>query len=221
MKLNETQIQDLFHFTERHYVEHYDVQVEIVDHLASAIEERLEKNPNQVYEQVLDDVYQSFGPMGLSGFVDSMEKRVYERGRREALKEFKSFFTIPKIFLTLILFVATCFFVDIMPSSIYVPSLLVIVVSTAAIMLTVYFLRKRRIIKPFISWQKVLKNNYVGVWLVVFNFGFNQNSMDIFPGFNYLFAIGSVAFVISSIADYQVMEKTFTNLRKQYPEAFA
>lgn len=221
MKLNESQIQDLFHFAKRHYVEHYDVQVEIVDHLASAIEERLSKNSNQVFEQVLDDVYQGFEPMGLSGFVEAMEKRVYERGRREALKEFKSFFTIPKIFLTSILFVVACIFVDYVPFEIYKPSLLVLVIFTAVSLLIIYFSKKRRVKKPIASWQRVIQNNFVGVFIAVFNLGFNQSVLDDTPGFRYLFAVCTVLFVISSIADFQVMEKTFSNLKKEFPEAFA
>ena len=38
MKLTEEQIQQLYKFTRQHYVEHYDVQTELVDHLANDIE---------------------------------------------------------------------------------------------------------------------------------------------------------------------------------------
>jgi hypothetical protein len=96
MKLNTQQIQDLFHFTKRHYVEYYDVQVEIVDHLASAIEVKFESNPNQVFEQVLDDVYQSFGPMGLSRFIDSMQEKVYNKRVKNFYKVFWSYFKLPQ-----------------------------------------------------------------------------------------------------------------------------
>ena len=39
MKLTETQIENLYKFTRQHYVYHYDVQTELVDHLANDIEE--------------------------------------------------------------------------------------------------------------------------------------------------------------------------------------
>ncbi|MFT7435658.1 MAG: hypothetical protein ACI8UX_001454, partial [Psychromonas sp.] len=35
MQLNKEQVKELFRFSERHYVDHYDVQEEIADHLAS------------------------------------------------------------------------------------------------------------------------------------------------------------------------------------------
>lgn len=39
MKLTPEQIQELYKFTRQHYVEHYDVQTELVDHLANDIEQ--------------------------------------------------------------------------------------------------------------------------------------------------------------------------------------
>ena len=38
MKLTEHQINELYIFTRKHYVYHYDVQTELVDHLANDIE---------------------------------------------------------------------------------------------------------------------------------------------------------------------------------------
>ena len=40
MKLTNQQIEQLFTFTRQHYVEYYDLQSELVDHLANAIEEQ-------------------------------------------------------------------------------------------------------------------------------------------------------------------------------------
>jgi len=42
MKLTESQIEQLFTFTQKHYVDWYDVQTELVDHLANGIEEYLQ-----------------------------------------------------------------------------------------------------------------------------------------------------------------------------------
>jgi len=69
MKLTTHQIQALFRFKERHYVGQYNLKTELVGHLATGIEERLERNPNQVFEQVLNDVYDKFVVMGFNNFV--------------------------------------------------------------------------------------------------------------------------------------------------------
>ena len=38
MKVNQKQIDELYLFTRQHFVEYYDLQTELVDHLANAIE---------------------------------------------------------------------------------------------------------------------------------------------------------------------------------------
>ena len=46
MELTEEQIHELYKFTKKHYVEHYDVQTELVDHLANDIEQVWVEYPN-------------------------------------------------------------------------------------------------------------------------------------------------------------------------------
>ena len=41
MQLTPAQIQKLYAFTIKHYVVHYDLQTELVDHLANGIEEQI------------------------------------------------------------------------------------------------------------------------------------------------------------------------------------
>ena len=45
MELTENQIDELYKFTRKHYVYHYDVQTELVDHLANDIENIWEETP--------------------------------------------------------------------------------------------------------------------------------------------------------------------------------
>jgi hypothetical protein len=45
MKLTAEQIDHVFTFTRQHYVEWYDLQSELVDHLANAIETQWQENP--------------------------------------------------------------------------------------------------------------------------------------------------------------------------------
>ena len=44
-KLSKEQIQHLYTFTRQHFVEHFDVQTELVDHLANDIEQILTEKP--------------------------------------------------------------------------------------------------------------------------------------------------------------------------------
>ena len=50
MKLTEPQIQELYAFTRQHFVEHYDLQTELVDHLANDIEQQWQVQPKLTFE---------------------------------------------------------------------------------------------------------------------------------------------------------------------------
>ena len=100
MKLNPSQIDRLYTFTRQHYVEYYDLQTELVDHLAHAIEAEWEQNPQFSFEEVLNNEFKKFG---VFGFMDVVEKRQIALGKkynRLVLKHFKEFFTVPKIIVT-------------------------------------------------------------------------------------------------------------------------
>jgi hypothetical protein len=48
MKLTTEQIEQIYLFTRQHYLEWYDLQTELVDHLAVAIETEWQENPSLV-----------------------------------------------------------------------------------------------------------------------------------------------------------------------------
>ena len=73
MKLSAEQIEQLFTFTKKHYVEHYDVQVELVDHLANAIEDQWKENPNILFEDALQTEFKKFGIFGFTGLVEQKQ----------------------------------------------------------------------------------------------------------------------------------------------------
>jgi hypothetical protein len=97
MKLTQEQIQRLYQFTRQHYVEWYDLQTELVDHLANAIEEQWQQNPKLSFEDALQIEFKKFG---VFGFMDVVEKRQMALGKQYnklVWSHFKDFFSIPKI----------------------------------------------------------------------------------------------------------------------------
>ena len=72
MKLTTSQIDQLFIFTRQNYVEYYDLQSELVDHLANAIEMQWQENPNRSIDEALHIEFKKFG---VFGFMDVVEKR--------------------------------------------------------------------------------------------------------------------------------------------------
>lgn len=110
MKLTAEQIERLYQFTRQHYVEWYDLQTELVDHLANSIEAQWAENPKIRLEDALQIEFKKFG---IFGFMDVVEKRQAALGKKYHLliwKHFKEFFTIPKIFLTIALVVSLFLF---------------------------------------------------------------------------------------------------------------
>ena len=72
MKLTPEQIDSLYQFTRQHYVEWHDLQTELVDHLANAIEQQWQENPKISFEDALQIEFKKFG---IFGFMDVVEKR--------------------------------------------------------------------------------------------------------------------------------------------------
>jgi hypothetical protein len=105
MKLTPEQIDRLYQFTRQHYVEYYDLQTELVDHLANSIEAQWQENPKLTFEDALQKEFKKFG---VFGFMDVVEKRQAALNKKYNViswKHFKAFFTIPKIILTATLIV--------------------------------------------------------------------------------------------------------------------
>lgn len=101
LKVNQEQIDRLYRFTREHFVEHYDLQTELVDHLSNAIEEEWKENPKLSFEETLQKEFKKFG---VFGFMDVVEQRQVALNKKYNLliwKHFKEFFTIPKIIITI------------------------------------------------------------------------------------------------------------------------
>jgi len=99
-RLTNEHIEQLFAFTKKHLVEHYDVQVELVDHLANAIEDQWKANPNISFEDALEKEFKKFGVFGFSGLVEQKQAALQNHYWQIIKKEFINFFTVPRIVLS-------------------------------------------------------------------------------------------------------------------------
>lgn len=101
MKLNEQQINQLYQFTRQHFVEWYDLQSELVDHLANSIEDRWKENPKLTFEDALQLEFKKFGIFGFMDVVEERQKFLGKKYAKMIWKYYKEFFRLPKILLTL------------------------------------------------------------------------------------------------------------------------
>jgi hypothetical protein len=104
-KLTSEQIEELHEFCYFQSVFHYDMQVELVDHLASAIEEFWETNPALPFQDALYQVSAQFG--NHAGFViirQEKEKALRKKYRRLLWQFVADYYKFPKVMVTLSLF---------------------------------------------------------------------------------------------------------------------
>ncbi|WP_321371078.1 hypothetical protein [uncultured Draconibacterium sp.] len=94
--------EQLFHFCRRHYVYHYDVQIELVDHLASAIEEQWEQNPELSFDEGLKNAFKLFGIHGFSNIKKQKEKELKRKYNRLLWKYLLKFYRWPKVITTFV-----------------------------------------------------------------------------------------------------------------------
>lgn len=101
--LTKEQVALLFAFCERKHVRFYDVQVELVDHLATAIERKMIDDQAMSFEKALDDVYKGFGIFGFSHIVMEKSQAVVKKQQLKFRHMVKAQFRWPSILLVIIL----------------------------------------------------------------------------------------------------------------------
>jgi hypothetical protein len=74
--LTKEQIDYLFDFCKAQGVKYYDVQVELVDHLANAIEKELAQHSDWSFQKALDVVFASFGYVNFKPLVREKQKAI-------------------------------------------------------------------------------------------------------------------------------------------------
>lgn len=109
MKLTPQQIDRLYQFTRQHYVEWYDLQTELVDHLANSIELQWQENPKIDFEDALKIEFKKFGVFGFMDVVEKRQAALNKKYNKIVWMHFKEFFTIPKILISLFSFLLLFF----------------------------------------------------------------------------------------------------------------
>ncbi len=102
--LTPKQIEDLHEFCYFRSVSQYEVQVEIVDHLASSIEKLWETNPELPFDEAMYLVDEQFdGNLGFETIKKEKEKALRKKYWRLLWKFAGDYYKFPKIMITLLL----------------------------------------------------------------------------------------------------------------------
>lgn len=107
-KLNTGQINHLYAFTRQHFVEWYDLQTELVDHLANAIEAQWQQHPNRAFDEALQLEFKKFGIYGFQDVIIRKKQalqNVYNKLVWKFVKESFSFSVAIFLFSSLFLLI--------------------------------------------------------------------------------------------------------------------
>ncbi len=230
MKLTTQQIDQLYLFTRQHYVEWYDLQSELVDHLANAIETQWQENPNLTFDEVLNKEFQKFGVFGFMDVVEEKQKFLDKKYRKLIWEYYKEFFRLPKIILTLFLIYSFYHFVQLFEETkatlfiLSIISIFFLVISAFKTNDNLEISRKKTGKKWLLEKVAFESKNYIIIFLPI-------NLLNIFSGFelvykghwaNWHIFLFSVVFVLFGI--YVFIQQTFMpnkvseELAKTYPE---
>jgi len=216
-QLSDQEIQAIFDYTSKKYIKFYDVQVELVDHIANRIEDMQLENPSLRFDQALHKVYKSFGVYGFTKVQGEKAAELQSYWSKKMMSYFYKYFKFPKIFLTLVL--SGLIFMFLRSLTPYFADGLVIV-SIGAMILTVsgilnYRARKKRELiltdKKLLvvqSYESALAiSSITGITIIMTPFYTNGPSFlpsDIGPYAMYFFALYFSFMIISAHATLYV-----------------
>lgn len=103
-QLSKAEIQQIFQFMENNGVKFYDVQLELVDHFASEIEQNWDRYPKHwTFGHKIVDVYNRIGRGGFTRIIKTKSAAINKWFRQYCWNYIKSFFSWPKILITALL----------------------------------------------------------------------------------------------------------------------
>jgi hypothetical protein len=105
-KLTKEEVAVLFYFCENEGVCDYDLQIELVDHLASHIEDQWKTDPEIEFETAVENLYSKFGWKEFRKLETQMKRQLKRKFRRMLWQNFLEYFRLPKIAVTFIIMVS-------------------------------------------------------------------------------------------------------------------
>ena len=101
-KIAPEETKQLFKFCHRHFVYQYDLQIELVDHLALAIEDQWGKEPELTLNETLKNTFGKFGIHGFGKIKQQKERELRRKYNRLLWNFFLEFYRWPKVVTTFI-----------------------------------------------------------------------------------------------------------------------
>jgi hypothetical protein len=165
-KLSNQQIESLFDFCKKQKVKYYDLQIELVDHLAAGIEEELKNNETISFSDALHNQFNQFGISGFKAIKKEKNKALREKYTHVLWSLFREFYTLPKVLLTFALTFILFFAAKLTPNS--MDFIVVIFITYGLIhMLLFNFIANKRFRISYISNKKFLALHQLMIFKII------------------------------------------------------
>ena len=221
MALSKPQIETLFAFTEKKYVRYYDLQVELVDHLANKIEDEMLLNPKKNFEDALAKVYSTFGIFGFAKIVREKEEQVRRFNNKLWFTEFKNLFVWPNLLRSIAIFLIIKILVDFVDLEyIFVVLLFLVIIESIVKVFIKKFKEKKK--KTLLITNSIFLPNLIAY----FNFQFlldtwtNNFAKENLESHKIIVVVIITLMVLCYLSSIKVIQKVYKTAVKLYPEAF-
>jgi len=202
MNLDKEQLHHIREFITQKGFNYVDVQMEILDHVASAVEERMNDNDTLSFDQALKETHQSFGVMGFSVISDGIINALSKKYSRVFWRKFATPFG-PKY---IVLIIASLFVLYKLQTMVANRMQFTIILISFIIILTfvttVIGFRSRKF-KKLMSYR--IAKTYIplgGVFLVNLSLYFGKVESGSIMGLNAYYVIVSIIFTLFMVYVY-------------------
>ncbi len=229
--LTNEQITFLDQFCEKKGVRYYDLRMEIVDHLATEIEAEMQQQADTDFPLLVQRVFESFGENGFRSIVAAKTESTQDAYTRSHRSYFWSFFTPPKIILTVV--IAVCFFLPYANASGHVllqmrQAYLLLAAFICLLTVSGILLQPGRSGIPLLLLSGVKRRSLsrnIGLLAILLLNGYNiarrNTSVLISPRIEAgIIVFSTMIYVFIFIARYQAVLKMYAKARREYPLAF-
>jgi len=225
MTLTPEQIETLYAFTRKKFVPWYDLQVELVDHLAERIAEEMQKDKALNFDKALARVYAAFGIFGFAEIVRERAALLQKEANRQLWLEIKSQFNLNNFLKSAAIFAIIIF------SAFAIDLLFVAIGSALLLLVDLIFFRKFSLIRMQLRSKKKLMVTQnlptLGMGSLIYTQFLVMRYFELFTrheGYsnNYKIYFSVLVFIgaIGYLATRKVTERIYYKAKNEYPEAF-
>lgn len=225
MTLTPEQIDALYAFTRKKFVPWYDLQVELVDHLAERIAEEMQRDKALNFEKALTRVYAAFGIFGFAEIVRERSALLQKESNRQLWVEIKSQFNLNNFLKSIAIFAIIIF-------AVFNTELLFVAIGSILLLIVdLIFFRKFSLFRmqvrskkklmvtqhlPILSLGSFIYIQFVGMrYLELFT-----PQSDYSTNYKIFFSLCVFIGVVGYLAAKKVTERIYFKAKNEYPEAF-